>query len=97
MIAGRNGSRVLAASLLATLVAAQSALAQPGRPRGPVVVSPEVKADRNVVFRILAPKAETVGVSTSDIPGGFAPRPMKKGDEGVWEATLGPIEPGGRP
>jgi enterochelin esterase family protein len=70
------------------------AAAQPGRPKGPVVVSPEVKPDRTVVFRLHAPKAEAVGVSTTDIPGGFQPRPMKKGDNGVWEATLGPIDAG---
>jgi enterochelin esterase family protein len=59
-----------------------------------MVVSPEVKADRKVVFRILAPKAQAVGVFTTDLPGGFAPRPMKKGDNGVWELTLGPVDPG---
>jgi 1,4-alpha-glucan branching enzyme len=43
-----------------------------------------VKADRKVTFRVFAPKAEAVGVFTTDLPGGFAPRPMKKGDDGVW-------------
>jgi enterochelin esterase family protein len=67
---------------------------QPGGPRGPVVASPEVKSDRQVVFRLYAPRAEKAAVFTTDIPGGFAPRPMKKGKNGVWELTLGPIEPG---
>jgi enterochelin esterase family protein len=85
----------VAAALLMTLVVAGVAQAQPGRgPRGPVVVSPEVKGDRHVVFRIHAPRAEAVGVFTSDIPGGFQPRPLKKGENGVWELTLGPIDPG---
>jgi enterochelin esterase family protein len=85
----------VAAALLAALVLAAAAPAQPGRgPRGPVFVSPEVKSDRHVTFRILAPKAETVGVFTTDVPGGFQPRLMKKGDNGVWEVTLGPIDPG---
>jgi enterochelin esterase family protein len=89
-IAGR-----VAGALVAVFCLANFAEAQPGRaPRGPVVVSPEVKADRRIVFRIHAPKAETVGVFTTDIPGGFRPRPMKKGENGVWEATLGPIDPG---
>jgi enterochelin esterase family protein len=83
------------AALLAVFVLASAAMAQPGRgPRGPVVISPEVKGDRKVVFRILAPKAESVGVFTTDIPGGFGPRPLKKGEDGVWEATLGPIDAG---
>src|SRR5262249_23202028 len=43
---------------------------------------------------VLAPKAGSVGVFTTDIPGGFEPRPMKKGANGVWEATLGPVDPG---
>src|SRR4051812_49526650 len=49
---------------------------QPARPRpagggrGPAVVSPEVKPDRHVTFRILAPKAEAVRLNAGDIPGG---------------------------
>jgi enterochelin esterase family protein len=86
--------RTLADAVLAMLAVAGLAAAQPGGKKGPTVVSPEVKADRNVNFRILAPKAASVGVFSTDIPGGFKPRPMKKGDDGVWEATLGPIDPG---
>ncbi len=84
-----------AAALLAAALLTCAAPAQPGRgPRGPVVVSPEVKPDRKVIFRIHAPKAEAVGVFTTDLPGGFAPRAMKKGENGVWEVTLGPVEAG---
>jgi enterochelin esterase family protein len=82
------------AAVATILALAALAPAQPGRPRGPAVVSPEVKADRTVGFRLHAPKAEAVGVFTTDIPGGFQPRPMKKGDNGVWETTLGPIDAG---
>ncbi len=85
----------LAAALLAAFGLMNHAAAQPGRGlRGPVVVSPEVKADRKVVFRIHAPKAESAGVFTTDLPGSFAPRPMKKGERGVWELTLGPVDAG---
>jgi enterochelin esterase family protein len=84
----------MAAALLTTLVLAGVTPAQPGRPRGPVVISPEVKSGQHVVFRIHAPKAEAVGVFTTDIPGDFQPRPLKKGENGVWELTLGPIDPG---
>jgi len=83
------------AALLAALLFSSAALAQPGgRPQGAVVVSPEVKSDRHVIFRLLAPKVEAVGVFTTDIPGGFRTRPMKKGENGVWELTLGPIDAG---
>jgi enterochelin esterase family protein len=64
------------------------------RQRTPDFVSPEVNVDRHVVFRIHASKAESVGVFTTDIPGGFEPRPMKKGENGVWELALGPVDPG---
>ena len=40
------------------------AVAQPP----PQVASPEVMPDRHIVFRILAPKAETVRLSAGDIP-----------------------------
>jgi enterochelin esterase family protein len=85
----------VAAAMVAAFVLADVAPAQPGRgPRGPVVVSPEVKTDRKVVFRLHAPKAEAIGLFTTDIPGGFRPRPLKKGKDGVWELTLGPVDAG---
>lgn len=65
-----------------------------GGPRGPQVTSPEVKDDRSVVFRIHAPKADEVRLNTSDLPGGFAPRPLTKGENDVWELTVGPVDPG---
>jgi enterochelin esterase family protein len=88
-VAGRT-----AGALAAALVLAGAAAAQPGRPQGPSVVSPEVAADRKVVFRIYAPKAESVGLFTTDLPGGFEPRPLKKGEKGVWELALDPVDPG---
>ena len=33
-----------------------------------MVLSPEVRADRKVVFRLLAPQAESVALRTSDLP-----------------------------
>src|SRR5262245_23302608 len=73
---------------------------QPARP--PEFVSPEVSAERKVTFRIHAPNAKDVKLSSSDIPRtgtseipGMPPgAAMKKGDNGVWETTLGPIAPG---
>jgi len=86
-----------AAALLALLVLASGAPAQEkakGKGKGPAVVSPEVKADRTVVFRIYAPKAEKVTVNSSDLPGKYRPRDFKKGETGVWELALGPVDPG---
>jgi enterochelin esterase family protein len=69
---------------------AMSSAAQPG----PQVTSPEVGSDRRVTFRIRAPKAETVLLSSSDIPGNGQGAAMEKATNGIWEVTLGPIEPG---
>lgn len=60
----------------------------------PPVISPEVQADRKITFRLLAPKAESVRLTGSDIPGMGPGKDMTKDDKGVWEVTIGPIEPG---
>lgn len=63
-------------------------------PRGPVVVSPEVSAERMITFRILAPKAESVRLSAGDIQGLGQRTELIKGTNDVWEITVGPIAPG---
>ena len=92
----RTSLLVIAASILAAVSVAPSIQAQFG-PQGPRVVSPEVSADRQVTFRILAPKAEMVQLGSSgDIPGiGFGQaKAMTKATNGVWEVTVGPLPPG---
>ena len=67
----------------------------PGRGSpGPQVVSPEVSPDRHITFRILAPKAGKVRLAAGDIPGNGQGSEMTQGTNGVWEVTIGPIEPG---
>lgn len=96
-----------ALALTPVLLAQQPAAppAQGGRGSTPQVVSPEVTADRNVVFRLSAPQAQSVRVTGSDIPalagggrgaapGTPSPGQMTKGENGVWSVTLGPIDPG---
>jgi enterochelin esterase family protein len=89
---------VVTVASLALAVFADRAFAQPpgGRgPRTPPVISPEVKDDRHVIFRIRAPKAQAVKLTASDIPGnGQGGAELKKGENDVWEVTLGPIDPG---
>jgi enterochelin esterase-like enzyme len=63
-------------------------------PQAPQFVSPEVQADRRVIFRLYAPQAQAVLVTGSDIPGNTPPAAMTKGENGVWEATLNGIDPG---
>jgi enterochelin esterase-like enzyme len=81
----------LAAILIAVPVLAQ--LPAPG-PRPPAYTSPEVTPDHHIVFRIFAPKAEAVRVFSTDIFGLKLADEMTKGEQGVWEATVGPIDPG---
>jgi enterochelin esterase-like enzyme len=61
-------------------------------PQGPQVVSPQVNADRTVVVRVLAPKATEITV-TGELLNGTQPKPMTKGEDGIWTATLGPLPP----
>jgi enterochelin esterase family protein len=76
-------------TLLVAVCTAASAAAQ-APPQGPQVVSPEVTADRRIVFRILAPQAQAVRLNASDIPGvPFGPgASLAKGSNGVWEIAL---------
>lgn len=62
--------------------------------RPPEFQSLEVSADRQVTFRAYAPKAESVRVSSSDMPNVGAGLSMKKSEKGIWEATSDKL-PGG--
>lgn len=59
--------------------------------RAPSVRSPEVRSDRSVIFRLQAPKAAAVWLN-GQWPEGRAS--MTQGSNGVWSATVGPIQPG---
>lgn len=75
---------------LAVGLMAQERPAQPTQ-----VTSPEVQADRKIVFRILAPKAEKVALMAGDIlnlPKG-GPE-FVKDEKGIWSTTVGPVDPG---
>jgi len=87
--------------LMALVAWSVPATAQDNPPRPafnfpPPVVSPEVAADRKVTFRLYAPKATAVKLTSSDIPGipfggGLE---MKKADNGVWAVTTEPLGAG---
>jgi enterochelin esterase-like enzyme len=63
-------------------------------PYGARVVSPVVHDDRTVTFRVPAPEATQVALAGRPL---FAvleaedSLPMKKGEDGVWEVTIGPV------
>lgn len=84
----------LSAVLTAVVVFSSSLSAQENRPRPPQFTSPEVKADRQIVFRVLAPKAESIRLDAGDIPNLGHDTSLTKNDEGVWEQTVGPVPAG---
>lgn len=81
----------LAAFLIAAHALGQSPAAGPAPPR---FTSPEVTADRHMVFRIFAPDAHRVELFSTDIFGASRQGDMTKAENGVWEITSGPIDPG---
>ncbi|GAB3995176.1 esterase family protein [Spirosoma daeguense] len=72
----------------ALLCLSSLAIAQP--PRGPLVVSPQVNADKSVTFRYLAPQAKEVRLSAQFEK---APVAMTKDAQGIWSVTTSPIKP----
>jgi enterochelin esterase-like enzyme len=90
--------------ITASLVAVLSALILLGSPtagaqnpaptRPPEFVSSEVSAEKKITFRIHAPSAKDARLSSSDLPGAGRGVEMKKGDNGTWEAAVGPVAPG---
>jgi enterochelin esterase-like enzyme len=60
------------------------------------VVSPEVDAGGKVTFRIRAPKATAVKVSSGELKPwlGASTKELVKDDAGVWALTIGPVDPG---
>ena len=93
---------VLASPVAGSIVHAQGTPVQSGPPPPPPpamqlarVVSPEVTPDHHIVFRILAAQAKTVGLRAGDIVGLPREGPsFTKDDDGIWSATVGPIDPG---
>src|SRR5262249_6072611 len=63
-------------------------------PQAPAFVSPDVLPDRRITFRIFAPRADEVRLVGTDIPKNPQGMPMTKAENGVWELTVGPLEPG---
>jgi enterochelin esterase family protein len=61
-----------------------------------VPLSPEIRPDRTVTFRLFAPKASEVLLMGS--PGILEvikePKPLQKDEKGVWSLTVGPLPPG---
>ena len=66
-----------------------------GRGGAPRPTPVEVSADGHITFRLLAPTAQNVRVTASDIPVAGAALVMAKNtSNNVWEVTIGPIQAG---
>ena len=81
---------------LAAIVATAERVSGQGRggPPAPQFASPDVAADRKITFRIYAPQADAVRLAAGDIPGVGQNAQFTRGDDGVWELTFGPVDPG---
>ncbi|GAB3016114.1 esterase family protein [Spirosoma pulveris] len=65
-------------------------------PFGASVISPEVRDDRTVTFRLKAPEARTVLLTGGPMLLALKakdPIPFQKSDEGLWSLTVGPLKP----
>lgn len=58
-----------------------------------VPLSPQVHPDRRVTFRLFAPLASEVALVSGAIGHIYGTQPMIKDETGVWQITLGPLEP----
>lgn len=58
------------------------------------LTSVTVLSDGRVTFRLYAPNAADVHFGGGDIPEALRSQKMTKRNDGVWEATIGPIVPG---
>ncbi len=68
------------------------------RPYGANVISPDVADGGMVTFRLRAPDAQKVELSSSTIAAGLGtpgakPWPFTKGADGLWSLTIGPVPP----
>lgn len=105
-------SRIKTALMLAVLLAAPHAHAQQAHvnldwnpqkntqglvPYGAKVISPEVRDDRTVTFRLQAPDAKEVLLTGPPmllaLGKGTQPVPFQKGTDGLWTLTVGPLKP----
>lgn len=66
-------------------------------PYGASVISPDVRDDGTVTFRLKAPDARAVALSGGPIllaiGKGNTPIPFEKGADGTWTLTVGPLKP----
>jgi len=80
-------------ALFFALAAGSLAIAQPPT-QAPAFLSPEVTADKKIIFKVYAPNAQSVRVFGTDLPGLMQNGQMTKTEKGMWELVFGPVDPG---
>ncbi len=73
------------------LLAQTPAPAPTRAPQAALVISPEIRPDRQVTIRLRAPNAKVVTVSGQFGRGATA---LTKDEAGLWSGTVGPVDPG---
>ncbi|HQK95721.1 MAG TPA: hypothetical protein PLD23_19645, partial [Armatimonadota bacterium] len=86
--------RALVLTALISCARAQQPTEPPQPAMPPSVTSPVVGEDGRITFRLFAPAATAVRVSSGDMLGFGPGAGMEKNAEGIWEATVGPVGPG---
>lgn len=57
------------------------------------IISPEIRDDGSITFRIMAPAADTVQISGNWMAGWGASEVLTKNAEGLWEITINDLKP----
>lgn len=83
-------TKMIAPLFLLSVLLGISWLATAQPPRGPLILSPQVNANKTITFRYLAPQAKDVKLSAQFEKG---PLPMIKDTAGIWSITTGPVPP----
>lgn len=69
-------------------------LAQAPDARPPQFESVEISPERKLTFRLFAPQATAARLTGGDLPGAGRGLEMLKGEQGVWEVSVGPVPAG---
>ncbi len=79
---------------LVSSVFIQSSGAQGPQNQPPAFDSVSVAESGEITFRVFAPKANSIKLSSSDIPNLMQGLELKKSEQGVWEGTSAKVPPG---
>ncbi len=85
-----KNKRIFSTVVLFFIIAIMTISQLKAQMRNQAIVSPEVRPDMTVVFRISSREATKVSLVLPDIN---ITRPMEKNETGVWSTIVGPLEP----